>query len=251
MNTIFFFACSVLITWFMSGALSLNEKVEIVNIERLEKLPPQNPVLLNSRLVLNIIPSTVNENLPFVFFISGDGGWTNFDQGICEILSKKGMPVVGLNSRKYFWNEKKPSQVADEISKTVENYMKKWNRNSFVLVGYSFGACVAPFIVSEFVSPIKEELKGIYCFSPDETGDFEIHLSDLLNIATSQKYDVLGQMNKIKPFKPVCIFGDGEDANEQTLFIKKGIKVEILHGDHHYNYDYKAVAGIILKDFFK
>jgi type IV secretory pathway VirJ component len=202
-----------------------------------------------SSMGLILLPSIINENLPMVFFISGDGGWTNFDQNICEILSKKGMPVIGLNSRKYFWKEKQPALVADDVSKTIEYYMKQWKRNSFVLVGYSFGACVVPFIAPELISNIKESLKGVYCFSPDETGDFEIHISDLLNIASNQKYDVLGQMRKIKSLNPICIFGNGEDPIEPEHFSATGIRVELLQGDHHYNNDCKAVATIILKDF--
>jgi type IV secretory pathway VirJ component len=203
----------------------------------------------NTNLPLTIIPVSMKNKLPLIFFISGDGGWTAFDQGVSEILVANGMPVIGLNSRKYFWNEKQPKKVADEISVVIEYYMKLWDRNSIVLVGYSFGACVSPFIIPEFVSPLKESLSGIYCYSPDETGDFKIHMSDLLNIATNQKYDVLGQMKKIKSWNPVCIFGDEEDPDEQSHFSGEGIKVEILRGDHHYNKNYKAVADVILRDF--
>ncbi|TKT86558.1 hypothetical protein FDK13_32285 [Dyadobacter frigoris] len=44
--------------------------------------------------------------LPLIFFISGDGGWTNFDQGLSKILVGNGMPVVGMNVQKYFWIKK-------------------------------------------------------------------------------------------------------------------------------------------------
>jgi type IV secretory pathway VirJ component len=203
----------------------------------------------NTNLPLTVIPVTDRKDLPLIFFISGDGGWTAFDQGVSEILVANGMPVIGLNSRKYFWNEKQPKQVADEISVAIEYYMKLWDRNSVVLVGYSFGACVSPFIIPEFISPLKESIRGIYCYSPDETGDFKIHMSDLLNLSTNQKYDVLGQMKKIKSWNPVCIFGDEEDPDEQNHFSGEGIKIEILRGDHHYNKNYKAVADVILRDF--
>ena len=210
---------------------------------------PQVP--LKSNLVLTILPSETDNTLPMVFLISGDGGWASFVQGVSEILSKKGMPVIGLNSRKYFWNEKQPKEVADEISEAVKYYMKQWNRNSFILIGYSFGACVTPFIVPELNSSLKGLLKGIYCFSPDETGDFKIHITDLLNFNTTQKYDVLNQMKIIKAWNPICIFGGGETLEKQDRFSKEGIHVEIIPGAHHYDNDYKAVTDIIFKDFIK
>ena len=51
---------------------------------------------------LTLIPAAINENLPLAFFISGDGGWTSFDQTVCEKLAEKGIPVVGLDAQKIF-----------------------------------------------------------------------------------------------------------------------------------------------------
>ncbi len=129
---------------------------------------------LNNQLPLIITQSAVKGNLPIAFFISGDGGWTSFDQGVSDKLAEKGISVIGLDAQKYFWEEKNPQQTAKEISLVVEHFMQRWDKNSFVLVGYSFGACVAPFIANDFADSLKNTLKGVYCFSPDATGDFEI-----------------------------------------------------------------------------
>ncbi len=212
-------------------------------------LQTQQPVPLNSNLPLTLIPSPIKENLPVVFFISGDGGWTSFDQTVCEKLAEKGMPVVGLDAQKYFWNEKLPKKTADEISIVMEHYLHQLNKKSFVLMGYSFGACVAPFIANNFSDSLKENLKGVYCFSPDETGDFEIHISDMLSLGTNGKYDVLSELKKIKLLNPVCIFGDEEDVEVRKHFALTGTKIKLLPGSHHYDNNFNAVAAIILKDF--
>jgi type IV secretory pathway VirJ component len=223
-----------------------------------EKITAQNTLLqsqhlapLNSTLPLTLIPSSAKENLPLAFFISGDGGWTSFDQAVCEKLAENGMPVIGLDAQKYFWNEKQPKEASDEMAKAVEHYMQQWNRNSFVLIGYSFGACVAPFIANNFSAPLKETLKGVYCFSPDETGDFEIHISDMLNFKNNEKYNVLDELKKIKSLNPVCIFGNEEDIELRNHFSATGIRVITLPGNHHYENDYNAVAETIHKDFFR
>jgi len=205
-------------------------------------------VALKSNLPLVLFPSNNKEKLPLAFFISGDGGWRSFDQTLCEKFVGKGMSVIGLNAQKYFWNEKQPKKVADEISEAILQYMKKWNINSFVLIGYSFGACVAPFIADNFSNTLKENLKGVYCFSPDEFCDFEVHISDMLNINTKEKYDVLGELKKIKTLNPICIFGKEEETKLIKHFSIPGIKVEMLPGDHHFNKDYNALAAIVLKD---
>jgi type IV secretory pathway VirJ component len=127
--------------------------------------------------------------------------------------------------------------------------MKQWDRSSFILVGYSFGAGVVPFIANNFPDQLKGKIKGVYCFSPDKTSDFEIHISDMLSMNTKEKYNVLNELKIIIPFNPVCIFGSKEDAKLKKQFFIKGIRIESLPGEHHYNNDYNAIAGIMLKDF--
>ncbi len=209
----------------------------------------QQQVPLNNKLPLTLIQSSVKDDLPLAFFISGDGGWTSFDQTICEKLAEKGMPVVGLDAQKYFWNEKLPKEAADEISNAVEHYMQQWNKNSFILLGYSFGACVAPFIANNFSDSLKETLKEVYCFSPDETGDFEIHITDMLSLGTKDKYDVVNEIKKIKSLNPVCVFGNEEDLDIRKHFSATGVQVKLLPGSHHYNDDFNTVSAIIIKDF--
>lgn len=219
--------------------------------EKNELLQSQSISLLKSDLPLTLIPTSDTGNLPLAFFISGDGGWSGFDQSVSAELAEKGMPVIGLDAQKYFWNEKMPKEAADEITIAIKHYMQLWNRKSFVLIGYSFGACVAPFFANNFSDPLKESLKGVYCYSPDVTGDFEIHISDMLHLQTKDKYNVPAELKQIKSINPVCIFGNEENTDLQKNFASTGTRVETLPGNHHYNNDFNAIAGIILKDFLK
>ena len=200
-------------------------------------------------LPLALVPTSVKNDLPLVFFISGDGGWKSWNQNLSEELAKKGMPVVGLNAQKYFWNEKIPQKVAGELIIVIKQYMQTWNKSTFILLGYSFGACVAPFIANNFDDHSKKNMKGVYCFSPDLTGDFEIHMTDMMHWNTKRKFDVVSELTKIKTLNTVCLFGDEEEPKTRNEFSKAGTKIKILPGDHHYNDDFKAIADIILNDF--
>lgn len=214
-------------------------------------LTPLNDLVpfISGDLPLIIIPSAIKNTLPLVFVISGDGGWTSFDQNFSEQLAEKGMPVVGLDAQKYFWKAKTPEECSSAIAKAVEHYMQQWDKKSFVLVGYSFGACVAPFIANRFPTPLKENVKGVYCLSPDKTADFEIHLTDMLSFNTTGKYNVLDEIKKIKEFNPICVFGEEEGSSLRNHFSESGAKIVILPGNHHYNNDYHALAEIILRRF--
>ena len=43
---------------------------------------------------------------------SGDGGWRDIDKDIAGRLQASGIPVVGVDSLRYFWSEKTPEQTA-------------------------------------------------------------------------------------------------------------------------------------------
>ena len=214
----------------------------LLQVQNLGPLPDDLPIVL--------LPTSMkDDSMPLVFLISGDGGWTNFDHSVAETLAGKGMPVVGLDAQKYFWNVKTPGQTALEVEKAVQHYLKQWNKKSFILVGYSFGANVIPFIADKLSPNLKALLTGIYCLSPNEKADFEIHISDMLGIGgEDESYKVPAEIKKVKQFKTVCVFGEEENKTLRTHFEKAGAKVNTVPGNHHYNNNPAAAATVIVKD---
>lgn len=209
---------------------------------------PQNFQPYQTNLPLTIIHSDAKENLPLAFMISGDGGWTSFDQKLGEQFSKAGIPVVGLDAQDYFWNTKTPQKSAQDISNAINHYLQQWNKNSFILVGYSFGASVVPFIAGNFPNELKEKIKGVYSLSPDETADFEIHLLDMAGISSDEKYNVINEINKIKSLNPVCFFGSEESETVRKTFETSVSKVILLAGDHHFDNNFVSIVESVLKN---
>lgn len=198
---------------------------------------------LPADMSLNLVSSPVKNNLPLMFMISGDGGWTSFDQSLAEAISKKGISVIGLDAQKYFWNAKTPENTTVDISKALTHYMQVLDKHSFVLAGYSFGASVVPFVASRLPAALKSQLSGLLSLSPDETADFEIHISDMLSIgSTEDTYNVLSELKKIKNLGPVCFFGTEEDEDLKKKFSSLGVKVISLPGSHHFNDDFQGIA---------
>lgn len=199
-------------------------------------------------LPLTLIRSNQQNKLPMVFMISGDGGWTSFDQSLAEELASKGLSVLGMDAQKYFWNAKTPDQTTREVSLALEHYLSELGKESFILAGYSFGASIVPFIANRLPAHLKTELKGVISLSPDVTADFEIHLVDLLNFSSSKDdYKVIPEMKSLMPLVPVSIFGTGEGAKIRSVFLNNGLKVVTIPGDHHFNKDYGKIAETFLK----
>ena len=212
----------------------------------------QKPVALPEDFPVITIPAAIKDTLPMIFLISGDGGWTSFDNSLAESLAAKGMPVAGLDAQKYFWNAKTPEETAAAVAKAIMHFMQQWNKKKFILAGYSFGASVVPFIADRLPESIKMAMTGVYSLSPDETADFEIHISDMLEIGTSDhNYKVTGEIRKIIRFHPVCIFGIKENADTRSRFGEAGAKIITIPGNHHYNDNPAAAADAIYTDATK
>ncbi len=58
--------------------------------------------------------------------LSGDGGWRDIDSELGSVLAEGGVPVVGLDSLRYFWQERSPKQTATDLERIVKTYGALW-----------------------------------------------------------------------------------------------------------------------------
>lgn len=186
---------------------------------------------------------------PFLFIISGDGGWNSFTAGLAQAFAKQGYETVGLDAKTYFWEEKTPEVTAGTINQLIQNALAEYKTEQYIILGFSFGACVAPFVVSHTPEELQKKLNAVFLISPDKRGDFEIHLADMLNLgASAGKYDVLAELKKIKSIPITCLFGSQENENLINDFKESGLKTIVLPGNHHYDNKPENVVKRVLVD---
>jgi len=213
-----------------------------------KELKSQAIKLYGQDLPLTVIPATKKSNLPLVVMISGDGGWTSFDQSLAESLAARGLPVVGLDAQKYFWDARTPEKTTSDLSKAILHYSTQLGKDKFVLAGYSFGASVVPFVANRLDPALKSHLSAVLSLSPDITADFEIHVLDMLSFgSTTETYNVQAEMKKIKNVPVISFFGNQESGDIAAKFIKAGLKTEIIQGDHHFGDNFQGLSLDLLK----
>jgi type IV secretory pathway VirJ component len=201
-----------------------------------------------SQLPLIIKPALKSSSNPVFYLISGDGGWNNFDNTFCDGLAKSGIPVVGLDSKKYFWTAKSPEETAQQLNTVIENFNRKFQKDSLVIAGYSFGADLVPFIVNRLPEATRNRITKVILLSPDRFGDFEIHLSDMLNMGVSKrKYNVIEEVRKTSFVNTTCLFGKNEESVNINAFKTTGSTIIMLPGDHHYNNNFGLLEDILIK----
>ena len=81
--------------------------------------------------------------------VSGDGGWADLDRRLGIAFIDRGIPVLGVNSFKYYWRERNPAQTAQELDALMTKYLGVWGKRRIWLIGFSFGADVLPTIVDK------------------------------------------------------------------------------------------------------
>ena len=180
------------------------------------------------------------------FYISGDGGLNNFfSRMFVQQFRQQDFPIIGLSSKSYFWSKKTPQQAASDIGHVIDAYLKKWNCQDFVLIGYSFGADVAPFIQRRFSSSLASRAKHIILMSPSSKTDFEIHLLSGLGLYTNKGLNVITEINKLT-VPTTLIFGKKEKGFPLESITAKMVKILKLPGGHHYRWNTAEVVKQII-----
>lgn len=163
-----------------------------------------------------------------------------------ESLNKEGYAVIGLNAKDYFWSKRKPPEAATAIEDAINGSNKEWKKKNIVLIGYSFGADVAPFILTHFSTALTNKVKHLVLLSPSAKTDFEIHVLQMFGWGRGEGESVSAEVNKIS--KPVTIIvGDDENEfpfNELTIKNKQVIK---MRGGHHYDGDVDALCKQVVQ----
>lgn len=168
-------------------------------------------------------------------FISGDGGWKEFDQKICNGLAARGIPVAGLNALKYFMKARTPEGASWDLNRILNVCEQKWGKTEVILVGYSWGAEVMPFLFNRLNDACKKQVRDVILLSPGDQTAFEYHLSFLINRNGSDARAVKPELEKMYGCHTLFIYGSDEDPAWVKPLIKDHFSLKVLGGGHHYD----------------
>lgn len=185
--------------------------------------------------------SNADSTKPLIYYITGDGGFNKFSTSFMQALNKQGYAVIGLDAKDYFWNKKTPQEAATAIEASINESNKLWKKKNIVLIGYSFGADVAPFMLTHFSPTLSGKVVHLILLSPSSKTDFEIHVLQMLGWGKDAGESVPAEINKVS--KPVAII-TGDDENEfpfKSLTIKN-MQVIKMPGGHHYDGNIDALC---------
>src|SRR5262245_1683432 len=98
---------------------------------------------------------------PMILLLSGDGDWAPFPKQFGELAAAHGSPVLGLKMRSYLSQRRTPEEMAAALEPVVRGQLDDWGRSELMVVGYSRGADIAPFVVNRWPQDLRAQVNGI------------------------------------------------------------------------------------------
>lgn len=179
--------------------------------------------------------------------LSGDGGWAGLDREVAAALAAGGIPVAGVDSLRYFWTRRTPEGAAADLTKILGHYLAAWNKRFILLLGYSLGADVLPFLANRLEPQIASRVRVVALLGQSHDVDFEFHLTDWIpGRTTSGHRPVLPEARKLPAPRLLCVYGK-EETDSLCLDLESPRWERVpLSGSHHFGVGYEAIVSAVL-----
>ena len=204
-----------------------------------ETTPPNLPI--------HVIEGKATQDTLAILY-SGDGGWQEIDEEVGSYLRNTGIPVVGVDSLRYFWSGRTARKTAGDLGRLIDYYTKRLNVHHVLLVGYSFGADVMPASYNRLSPEQKAKVKAISLLSLSHKVDYVISLRGWLGFQTEGKGgNPVDDVRSIRPEMIQCVYGKDDDHDNACPVLRgAGVKVIGMPGGHHFGGDYDRLAQYII-----
>jgi type IV secretory pathway VirJ component len=215
--------------------------------ETVDAAIPKPEPLDDLPLIENGLPAPNGK--PLAIILTGDGGWASIDRDIGGVLNKKGINVVGLNTLQYFWSEKTPDQSARDLARILAWYENAWAPSRILLIGYSLGADVLPFMINRLPQKEQDRIGTVALLGAGHDASFTVHVSDWLGAG---KHDdalpIKPEASKLTAANRLCFYGEDETADSVCPTLDPShFAIVKTKGGHHFDGDYTALADRIME----
>lgn len=183
--------------------------------------------------------------------ISGDGGWANIDKDIANQLAQEGIAVIGWNTLDYFWEEKSKTTIGKDLQATIDYYTAAWDKHRLLLIGFSMGADVMPFMVNQLDNETKATITSVNLLNPSTSVDFVFHVSGWLGSSGEAAHVLYPEVKDWNQWTTRCFYSETEQSlceEIQEHSAQKPDKQQLIYlpGDHHFDGDYQKLVQFIL-----
>lgn len=205
---------------------------------------PANVDVANLPLVE--VPAASNDGDTFAILMTGDGGWAGLDREVASRLAAQRIPVVGFDTLSYFWSKRTPEETASAVGSVIAHYQAAWHKRRVILIGYSFGADVMPFVARRLPADTRAQVRLMTLIVPSKSAQFEFHVAEWAGFAASDSVPTMPELQSLTGLRMLCIYGTEEKDSPCPLLTSTGAKIVGLKGGHHVGGDYDGLVREIM-----
>jgi len=196
------------------------------------------------------LPTSV-ESDHFAVMISGDGGWRRIDTKVTDKLRADGIPVVGLLANTYFRDGRTPDESGCALERIIRYYRIAWRRPKVILIGYSRGADVLPFMASRLPADLRPDVELVALLGLEPMIDFVYTPSWMFWHTDAPQHAVKPELEKLRGMNILCVYGERE-KHSLCLQLEPGLATILREpGGHHFAGKYRDIADAIVSEAAK
>jgi type IV secretory pathway VirJ component len=181
-------------------------------------------------------------------YLTGDGGWAPFDQRVVADLAKAGIPTLALDTGAYFNVMRDPQAAADDLARAARTAQQRWQAQKIIVVGYSFGADVAPFLVDRLPAGLRAQIVRVALMGPSQIAPFQVTAAERVGLDNPGARPVGPELGILarSGVRVVCLYGQNDHDAICPSTQDRGVTHAALPGGHGFKGDDVAVANAIL-----
>ena len=196
------------------------------------ELPPENGLQPHGRMAV---------------ILAGDGGWRRIDDRIADRFRESGIPVVGFRTSDYYRRRRTPEEAAGALGRVMRHYTAAWKCPHVILVGYSRGADVLPFMINRLPTDLQGSIDLVALLGLEPLIEFRYHPSWIpFYHPRESQHRVKPEVEKLRGRKVLCVRGKAE-KDSLCASLDPGLATVItFDGGHHFGGRYAELADVIL-----
>lgn len=184
---------------------------------------------------------------PFAIMLTGDGGWRRLDARVSDRLCADGVPVVGFLTPDFFLRRRTAEESACALERVIRFYRLHWQLHKVILIGYSRGADILPFMISRLPVDVHESISVIALLGLERTIDFKFHPSWIPFYHPKEpQFPVTPEVERLQGFRILCFYGEKEKDSLCPVLDPRLATAIREPGSHHFAGNYRAIAESIL-----
>jgi type IV secretory pathway VirJ component len=146
-----------------------------------------------------------------VLILSGEAGRGPFEDALAAEFARSGAGAVVLDARSYLASAKTADTLASDVATIVRTYGARWHRSELIVVGYSRGADLAPFLANRLPGGLPTRLAEVAMVSPSGRATFELSLRDVVRTrARATDLPVMPELERLRGRAILCLYAGDE-----------------------------------------